>query len=166
LIGTKTDLKTWDSVENALRLSFGDQRNLNCLEQDLITLFPFKGEQPLEFGKRIQIVRSKLGSKLNSIPENEMITATKNVFSNQYNKIALKTFIRGLPPQLQSIVRLRNRDSLEHAMTYVTEEENFRYTQNFATLSKNFSFKFYQNPSKTNPKHQEEEMHHDTDSHT
>jgi hypothetical protein len=50
-------------------------------------------------------------------------------------------------------------------MTYVTEEENFRYTQNFATLSKNFSFKFYQNPSKTNPKRQEEEMHHDTDSH-
>jgi hypothetical protein len=90
LIGTKTDLKTWDSVENALRLSFDDQRNLDCLEQDLITLFPFKGEQPLEFGKRIQIVRSMLGSKLNSIPENEMITATKNVYSNQYNKIALK----------------------------------------------------------------------------
>jgi hypothetical protein len=58
LIDTKTDLKTWNSVKNALRLSFGDQRNMDCLEQDLITLLPFKGEQPLEFGKRIQIVRS------------------------------------------------------------------------------------------------------------
>jgi hypothetical protein len=152
LIGTKTDLKTWDSVENALRLSFDDQRNLDCLEQDLITLFPFKGEQPLEFGKRIQIVRSKLGSKLNSIPENEMITATKNVFSNQYNKIALKTFIRGLPPQLQSIVRLRNRDSLEHAMTYVTEEENFRYTQNFATLLNNNQRASPSNSIRTHPR--------------
>jgi hypothetical protein len=108
LIGTKTDLKTWDSVENALRLSFGDQRNLNCLEQDLITLFPFKGEQPLEFGKRIQIVRSKLGSKLNSIPENEMITATKNVYTNQYNTIAKHRKIKK-PRFLRTRYDIRNR---------------------------------------------------------
>jgi hypothetical protein len=81
-----------------------------------------------------------------------MITATKNVFSNQYNKIALKTFIRGLPPQLQSIVRLRNRDSLEHAITYVTEEENFRYTQNFATLLNNNQRTSPSNSIRTHPR--------------
>jgi hypothetical protein len=81
-----------------------------------------------------------------------MITATKNVYSNQYNKIALKTFIRGLPPQLQSIVRLRNPDSLEHAMTYVTEEENFRYTQNFAALLNNNQRASPSNSIRTHPR--------------
>jgi hypothetical protein len=134
LIGTKTDLNTWDLLKNALRLSFGDQRNLDCLEQDLLTLFPFKNEPPLEFGKRIQIVRSKLESKLGSVSVTEMCINTKRVYSNQYNKLALKTFIRGLQPQLQNIIRLRNPDTLEKAMAYVTEEENFRYTQNFASF--------------------------------
>jgi hypothetical protein len=134
LIGTKTDLNTWDLLKNALRLSFGDQRNLDCLEQDLLTLFPFKNEPPLEFGKRIQIVRSKLESKLGSVSVTEMCINTKRVYSNQYNKLALKTFIRGLQPQLQNIIRLRNPDTLEQAMAYVTEEENFRYTQNFASF--------------------------------
>jgi hypothetical protein len=70
-----------------------------------------------------------------------MITATKTVYSNQYNKIALKTFIRGLPPQLQSIVRLRNRDSLEH-----------RYTQNFATLLNNNQRASPPNSIRTHPR--------------
>jgi hypothetical protein len=111
-----------------------DQRNLDCLEEDLLTLFPFKNEPPLEFGKRIQIVRSKLESKLGSVSAIEMCVNTKRVSSNQYNKLALKTFIRGLQPQLQNIIRLRNPDTLEQAMVYVTEEENFRYSQNFAPL--------------------------------
>jgi hypothetical protein len=63
-----------------------------------------------------------------------MCINTKRVYSNQYNKLALKTFIRGLQPQLQNIIRLRNPDTLEQAMAYVTEEENFRYTQNFASF--------------------------------
>lgn len=40
----------------------------------------------------------------------------------------------GLPANLQSIIRLKNPTSLEIAMQFVTEEQNFRYTQNFATL--------------------------------
>jgi hypothetical protein len=119
LIGTKADLNTWDLLKNALRLSFGDQRNLDCLEQDLLTLFSFKNEPPLEFGKRIQIVRSILESKLGSVSVTEMCINTKRVYSNQYNKLALKTFIRGLQPQLQNIIRLRNPDTLEQAMAYL-----------------------------------------------
>jgi CHAD domain-containing protein len=88
LIGTKTDLNTWDLLKNALRLSFGDQRNLDCLEQDLLTLFPFKNEPPLEFGKRIQIVRSKLESKLGSVSVTEMCINTNESLQQPIQQIS------------------------------------------------------------------------------
>jgi hypothetical protein len=108
LIGTKTELKNWPLVKNALRLSFGDQRNLDCLEQDLITSCPFRNEHPLDFGKRVQLIRSRLAAKLNTLTEIEMPSITKAVYMKQYDQLAQKTFIRGLPGNLQSIVRLRN----------------------------------------------------------
>lgn len=42
--------------------------------------------------------------------------------------------VSGLSGDLQSIVMLRKPDTLELAMSYVTEEENFRYTQNQSNL--------------------------------
>lgn len=132
LIGTRTELDSWPLIRQALRQSFGDQRNLDCLEQDLITLSPNRGEQPLDFGKRIQIARSRLASKISSIID--MPRQTKEIYLNQYDNLALKTFIRGLPSNLQSIIRLRNPATLEIAMNYVTEEENFRYTQNLPNM--------------------------------
>lgn len=134
LIGTRSELNSWPLIKNALRQSFGDQRNVECLEQDLITLQPSKGEQPLDFGKRIQIARSRLASKISSLPETEMPKETKIIYLKQYDQLSLKTFIRGLPHSLQSIVRLRSPENLEIAMNYVTEEENFKYTQNLPNL--------------------------------
>lgn len=132
LIATRTELDSWEKIKEALRLSFGDQRNIDCLEQDLITLTPFKNEPPVDFGKRIQLARSQLIAKINAQSETTMPRATKLIYTNQYNKVSLKTFIRGLTGNLQSIIRLRNPETLEKAMAYVTEEENFRYTQNIA----------------------------------
>lgn len=134
LIGTRSELNSWELIKEALRQSFGDQRNLECLEQDLIVLCPMKNEHPLEFGKRIQIARSKLASKISSQSETTMPKETKLIYLKQYDQVALKTFIRGLSGHLQSIVRLRNPASLEIAMHFVTEEENFRYTQNLPQL--------------------------------
>ena len=145
LIGTRPELSTWPLIKNCLRLSFGDQRNIDCLEQDLISLRPQKSESPLDFGRRIQVVRSKLASKISSTPDSEIDKPTKVIYLKQYDSLALKTFIRGLTGQLQSIIRLRKPDSLELAMTYVTEEENFKYTLNFQTpqYSQNFQQKVH-----------------------
>lgn len=133
LIGSRNgELKTWDSVKEALRQSFGDQRNLECLEQDLLTLVPYKNEKPIEFGQRIQIAKSKLSFKIESTSIETMPLLTKEIHLKQYNQLALKTFIRGLTGNLQTTIRLRNPNSIEQAMNFVTEEENFRYTQNFS----------------------------------
>ncbi|KAF2879800.1 hypothetical protein ILUMI_26375 [Ignelater luminosus] len=81
LIGTRTELNSWELIKDALRLSFGDQSNIDCLEQDLITLYPKKNEPLLEFGRRIQVVRSRLLSKLNSIEEREISKTTKTIYA-------------------------------------------------------------------------------------
>jgi hypothetical protein len=83
----------------------------------------------LNFGQRIQTVRSQLSAKVNSLSVLEMSDATKTIYLKQYDNMALKTFIRGLTGTLQSIIRLRDPKSLETAMNLVVEEQNFQYTQ-------------------------------------
>lgn len=128
LIGSRiNELNTWNDVKTALELSFGDQRNLDCLIQDLIVLTPAKGETPYNFGMRCQDARSLIFSKLNSL---NLVPADHVIRVKNYEELALKTFIRGLVGQLQNNIRLRDPRNLEAAMSLVIEEENFLYSQN------------------------------------
>lgn len=129
LIGCRTELNNWQLIKNALRANFGDQRDLDCLVQDLLALQPHKNENPYEFGKRIQLVRSQIASRINSLAENVMDMRSKILNLNNYDNLSLKTFIRGLRGNLQTTIRLRNPVTLEQAMSYVVEEENFYYAQ-------------------------------------
>lgn len=126
LIGSRSELSSWLEIKQALQLSFGDQRNIDCLVQDLIVLRPHKSESPYNFGMRVQDSRSLIVAKINSI---NMIPEEKILNLKNYDDLALKTFLRGLNGQLQNNVRLRNPDSLEKAMSLVIEEENFMYAQ-------------------------------------
>lgn len=130
LVGCRSELDTWQKIKDALQACFGDNRSLECLEQDLFMAKPNKGETSLDFAKRLQILRSQLAQKLNSLPLTEMPISTKTIYQKQYEQIALRTFIRNLPGPLQSITRLRSPENLESALTIITEEENFQYTQN------------------------------------
>lgn len=148
LIGSRiNELKTWNDVKFALELSFGDQRNLDCLVQDLITLSPNKNETPYNFGMRCQDARSLIFSKLNSLnlAQNELDVKTQN-----YDDLALKTFIRGLSGQLQNNIRLRNPINLEKAMSLVIEEENFLYSQSRNNLLNLQNFKLNQRVTPVN----------------
>lgn len=124
LICSRSELTTWQSVKDALTLTFSDQRSLDCLIQDLIAMKPQRNETPLQFGMRIQDARSLLFSKLNSTVTE---AAEKQIKIKHYDDFALKTFINGLPYNMQLVVRLRQPDSLEKALAYVKEEENFIY---------------------------------------
>lgn len=46
-----------------------------------------------------------------------------------YDELSLETFIRGLSGRVQDMVRLRNPDSLQFAVSYVLDEENFMLNQ-------------------------------------
>lgn len=66
-----------------------------------------------------------------------------------YNPVTpVKTFIRGLQGQLQNNIRLRNPKSLEQAMSFVIEEENFLYSAN---KSNNLSFQATFYPTRITP---------------
>lgn len=133
LIASRTELNTWQLIKDALIVTFADQRSIDCLIQDLITLKPQKNEPPLNFGMRIQDARSLLFAKLSATNEAE---AVKVIKIQHYDNFALKTFINGLPYNMQLVVRLKEPDSLERAMSYVREEENFIY---FKNQNSNFS---------------------------
>lgn len=150
LIGSRIELRTWLQIKEALNLSFGDQRNIDCLIHDLIVLRPLKNETPYNFGMRCQDARSLIISKLNTlpIPNDERIIRLRS-----YDDLSLKTFIGGLSGQIQNNVRLRNPDSLEKAMSFVIEEENFLYSQQRTnTLNSHSSFRPAQRiiPARTN----------------
>lgn len=140
LIGSRLELSSWTDIKNALLLSFGDQRNIDCLIQDLINLRPMKNETPYNFGMRCQDSRSLINSKLNS--DSSINAAQKSIYIKSYDDLALKTYIRGLPPHLQLNVRLRDPDNIEKAMSLVIEEENFLYAnQRVNSLNTQTSFK-------------------------
>lgn len=58
---------------------------------------------------------------------------------NNYDELALKTFIRGLPRRKQDMVRLRNLNSLELATSLVLEKENFVWAQKHSSIVQNAS---------------------------
>lgn len=148
LISSRSDLNTWTKVKEVLQLCFADQRSIDCLIQDLISLKPHKNESPIQFGMRIQDVRSLLFAKLCTITDQ----AEKDLKIAHYNDFALKTYINGLPYNLQLIIRLKQPDSVEKAMAFVTEEENFIY---FSTgRNQNLLNETYKPQNRVNPLYQ------------
>lgn len=155
IVGSRTELTTWLEIKNLLVLTFGDQRNIECLAQDLIYLKPNKTETPYQFGMRLQDARSLLASKINS---SELKIDEKLIHLKNYDDITLKTFIRGLNGQLQNNVRLRDPKTLESAMNLVIEEENFLYaSQNRHTLNTQTQFKV---PNKYTPTNSQNHSYH------
>lgn len=145
LITSRIELNSWNLIKEVLINSFSDQRSIDCLIQDLINLKPFKNESPLEFGMRIQDSRSLLFSKLNATSDSN---ETKLIKIKHYDEFALKTFINGLSYNLQLVVRLKSPSSIEQAMSFVREEENFiqfKNVQNFGQNTGNFNRQFKPN---------------------
>lgn len=139
LIVSRTELNSWLLIKDVLVHSFADQRSIDCLIQDLLNLKPFKNENPILFGMRIQDSRSLLFSKLNATADDP---ATKLIKIKHYDEFALKTYLNGLPYNLQLVTRLKKPDSLEKAMSFVREEENFIH---FKNSQNNVRQTFFQN---------------------
>lgn len=126
LVGSRPEIRDWIELKNLLRLSFGDNRNLDCLVQEMMVMTPFKNESFLALGQRIQKARSSSASKLISM---NLDVAERNFLIKNYDGLSLKTFIRGLSGRIQDMVRLRIPDNLELAISYVLEEENLMLNQ-------------------------------------
>ncbi|KAJ8977651.1 hypothetical protein NQ317_017095 [Molorchus minor] len=128
LIASRSDLTTWIGIEQLLKLTFGDQRDLQYLTHQLTTIRPNRNERPYDFGLRIQELRAITITRINNdFPAQE----TRDLQIQNYNNIAKTIFITNLPIHTQTIIRMKNPASLEDALNFVLEEEEF---QNFAKL--------------------------------
>lgn len=122
LIASRTELDTWQKIKDSLIITFSDQRSEDCLVQDIITMKLDKNESPQTFGLKLQDARSLLFSKINNSNDAANVKLLK---IQQFDDLCLKTFINNLNYHMQLVVRLKDPDSLEQALAFVREEENF-----------------------------------------
>ncbi|CAH1644084.1 unnamed protein product [Spodoptera littoralis] len=140
LISERENVTTWEGLKELFVQHFGDPRSEACISIELENLKIKQGESYIDFCHRIQNVRSSLISKVNLLTD-EGIKAAKYII---YNNTALNVFLYNLPEDLIKFVRLNKCDTLESALSIVTEEVNFQTRYNSRNKNKT-------NPSNTNP---------------
>lgn len=163
LICPRHELNTWELVKNVLVITFSDLRGMDCLEQELATLKPLQNETLLNFGNRIQDTRSLLFTKLNETIDDAQIKLIK---LQMINETACKTFINHLPYHIQLAVRLKTPDSLEQAMSYTIEEQNFIEYRNQSQNKNNMMYKPKPLPQNVTPNRQYHPVNHQNQNNT
>ncbi|KAF5271700.1 hypothetical protein FQA39_LY08023 [Lamprigera yunnana] len=105
-----SNYQTWSQVTTALINRFGDCRNENLLENDLISCFQLTNESYLDYYERI---RTKLQCLLKQININEDNEPLKNYKIQIFNKKALATYLSGLLEPYYSFMNYHTVNSLE-----------------------------------------------------
>lgn len=122
LISERGDYTTYVALKEILVQHFGDPRSEECVAIELETLKIKSNESYLEFCSRIQDVRAILLSKVNqSVPS--PLREAKHII---YNNTSLNIFLYNLPEHMVRLVRIKNPNTLEQALSYVLEEVNFQ----------------------------------------
>lgn len=134
MIGNRVELDSWDKLKMALIQCFSDRRDLDCLVQELTRTKPYKGENILNFGNRLQLLRSSVVQRVSNGTLDEQ---EKLCHIGYYEKTALNTFIAGCTGTLKNNMYLKKPTSLEDAMAFVNEFENFeKLYNNFGDMPK------------------------------
>lgn len=123
MVGNRVEINDWATLKTALVQCFSDRRDLDCLIQELTRTRPYKGEHLIDFGSRLQLLRSSVIQRISN--DVKLSKDDKICQINHYDKTALNTFIAGCSGTLKNNMHLRKPSSLEDAMAYVNEFENF-----------------------------------------
>ncbi|XP_030747092.1 uncharacterized protein LOC115875718 [Sitophilus oryzae] len=123
MVGNRAELTYWISFKTALIQSFADRRDLDCLVQELTRTHPYKNESLLNFGSRLQLLRSNVVQRISN--DTTITNEQKLCHITYLDKTALNTFIAGCSDLLRNNMHLRKPKTLEDALAYVNEFENF-----------------------------------------
>lgn len=63
-MGSRPKIRNWNDRKNVLHLTFGDQKNLNCLVKKMLIIKPFKNESFINFDQHFQKYNRLIASKL------------------------------------------------------------------------------------------------------
>lgn len=116
---------TWMKIKQVLTQNFGDQRDENSLNRDLVNLKQ-NNESPQQFYEKIMSLLNIICNYIEIHNEDETIKTSKKDFFTQQ---ALITFLAGLKEPLGSTIRAMRPTNLAIAMQYILEENNIRYLQ-------------------------------------
>lgn len=136
----------WSQLEEFLKTQFGERKHYTHLLSDLQECKQKLNESVNQFGLRVETCLAKLLTELNiSLPAAKKSELTGRVAAMQ--DLALHTFINGLHPQLSMLVRCRDPDTLNNALTIAVAEEKILHSIN----KKYVPFSFSPNQSRPNP---------------
>ena len=137
LVGNRAELTDWNHLKAALIQCFSDRRDIDCLVQELTRTRPYKGEHLLDFGSRLQLLRSNVVQRISN--DTSLSQTEKLCHISHYDKTALTTFIAGCTGTLKMSMHLKSPQTLEDAMAYANEFENFeRLYGNLGNVEKPF----------------------------
>ncbi|XP_057666773.1 uncharacterized protein LOC130900279 [Diorhabda carinulata] len=122
-VGNRTELNTWQKIKEALIQCFADRRDLDCIMQELTRTRPFKNENLITFVNRLLLLKSQTIERISNNLNLSEIDQKCQI--NQCEKTALNTFIAGYSGTIRNNMYLKKPSSLEDAMAYVYEFENF-----------------------------------------
>lgn len=144
---TTCSVKEFESFEQFiefLKQQFGERKHYAHLLTELQDCKQNSAETVNQFALKIETCLAKLLTEINiSIPTKKKMELAGRVAAMQ--DLALHTFIIGLLPRVSQVVRCRNPDSLNSAISFAVEEEKIissiykRSTSN--TYSSNDKFK-------------------------
>lgn len=123
MVGNRMEINDWNALKTALIQCFSDRRDLDCLIQELTRARPYRGENLIDFGSRLQLIRSNVFQRVSN--DTTLGQDEKLCQITHYDKTALNTFIAGCSGTLKNNMHLRKPESLEDAIAYVNEFENF-----------------------------------------
>ena len=116
MVGKRVELDNWEKLKNALIQCFSDRRDIDCLVQELTRVRPYKNENLINFGNRLQLLLSNVIQRVSN--DISLSDIQKNCQIEHYNKTALNTFIAGCSGNLRNNMYLKKPNSLEDAIAY------------------------------------------------
>lgn len=117
--------KSWNEIKQVLISNFGDQRDENCLNQDLVNLKQRSNESPYQFHEKVIHLLNTICNYIDLNCEVNEQASKRTFFTNQ----ALRTFLAGLKEPLGPIIRAMRPKNLTEALQFIQDEDNIKYLQ-------------------------------------
>lgn len=112
----------WSQLEEFLKTQFGDKKHYAYLLSELQDCRQGRNETISQYSLRVESCLAKLLTEINiSIPTKKKDELAGRVAAMQ--DLALNVFMIGLHPQLSTVVRCRDPDTLNAAINIATSEE-------------------------------------------
>lgn len=122
-----TGASDWGTIKRTLIQNFGDQRDENCLNLDLVNMKQRNNETPFQFHERIIHILNTICNYIDLHSDNDGEKIYKREF---FRKQALKSFLAGLREPLGPIIRAMRPTTIAQAVQFISEENNIKYYQN------------------------------------